>query len=260
MSLNEIRESGLLELYVLGDLGEIDTRLVEEALLKFPSLKQDLNEIEQAYEIYANAHAVPAPSSVLNNVLSEANGNKQRFSQEPTKVPIEKPSLWTKLLPWFSLIGLLGLSIMLYIKSNTIEENNSKHKIELQDCINSKEDQADQLILLESIISENNELIFAEATPKYPSTKLYINHNPVSKKNYIQVQNLPGLAENQSYQLWSLKGDDAPIPLDVFDDDVNSIFEVAHVEGTNAYAITIEPKGGQQSPSLENLIGIFKLG
>lgn len=76
---------------------------------------------------------------------------------------------------------------------------------------------------------------------------------------FLQVQNLPPLASNQSYQLWSLKGDLAPKPLDVFESQNPKLFEIVHVESTNVYAITPEPKVGKDVPTFENLVATFTL-
>ena len=66
--------------------------------------------------------------------------------------------------------------------------------------------------------------------------------------------NLPDIASDQAFQLWSLKDGADPMPLDVFADK-NKIIEVAFVDNTATYAITIEPKSGSKSPTLEKLIG-----
>jgi len=79
-----------------------------------------------------------------------------------------------------------------------------------------------------------------------------------TKKNFIELKKMPSITSQQSYQLWSLKADVAPIPLTVFQGDEN-IFEVAFEEGTGTYAITIEPLGGKESPSLENLVGTISI-
>ena len=44
------------------------------------------------------------------------------------------------------------------------------------------------------------------------------------------------------------------MPLNVFADK-NTIIPVDFIDQTATYAITIEPKGGSQSPSLDKLIG-----
>jgi hypothetical protein len=56
-----------------------------------------------------------------------------------------------------------------------------------------------------------------------------------------------------------LKGDLAPIPLDVFESQEGVFIEVKFEENTNVYAITVEPRGGGTVPTLDNLVGTFKM-
>jgi anti-sigma-K factor RskA len=56
-----------------------------------------------------------------------------------------------------------------------------------------------------------------------------------------------------------LKATDASITLDVFDGKGNTIIKVHFIQNTNAYAITIEPDGGSQSPNLNDLIRAFSI-
>ncbi|MBK8625039.1 MAG: anti-sigma factor [Saprospiraceae bacterium] len=62
------------------------------------------------------------------------------------------------------------------------------------------------------------------------------------------------IKSNQAFQLWSLKDGVDPMPLNVFADK-NTIIPVDFIDQTATYAITIEPKGGSKSPSLDKLIG-----
>lgn len=62
MSLEQIKNSGILELYVMGDLNNHEMEEVEKSIELYPVLKQEIYSIELAFESYARAHAVaPAP-------------------------------------------------------------------------------------------------------------------------------------------------------------------------------------------------------
>ena len=262
MNKSELLESGLLELYIIGSLDEKDTAIVEKGLIDFPSLKQDLHEIEKALQLYAKVNGVPAPSHVIDSVISNIKTNDGfNTNDKPSKddTNISQASIWTKMQPILSLIALLGLCTALYLNSNKLKKQKVDYEQQIEECNKEKDGQLQQLAILESMTDVNNKVILAEATEKYPATLLYLNSNSSTGKNYLQIQNLPALAADQSYQLWSLKGDNPPQPLDVFENDVDNIFEVNFVPGTDAYAITVEPKGGQDSPTLENLVAIIKM-
>ena len=100
-----------------------------------------------------------------------------------------------------------------------------------------------------------NRILNMTPTSGYPETQLLFHINTVDRQNFIQVQNLPGIAANQAFQLWSLKPGVDPIPLTVFKQGDDFIIPVDFEEGTGTYAITIEAEGGAQVPTLERLIG-----
>lgn len=68
MNLEQIRESGLLELYLHGSLDEKEQILVTQALAKYPELKQELKEIEFALLKHAENYAVK-PHGVVKPML-----------------------------------------------------------------------------------------------------------------------------------------------------------------------------------------------
>lgn len=254
MTLDEILESGLLELYVLGQLTEEKIQEVETAMEVYPEVKREVVDIEQALFKYDRLFKTPAPAGVLDNILAQTNtGNN-------TVTTAERAGLnWSGILS-----TVLGLSLLAGIffynqKTNELEKTINDQNVVIQDCDEEKAQYAEQLRIHDAILEYESKKIFISPNEKYQNTELIIHNNPATQKNYLQINNLPPLASNQSFQLWSLKGNDPPIPLDVFEGDVNQILEIQFVENTNAYAITIEPRGGQDTPTLENLIGVFTI-
>ena len=51
-------ESGILELYVLGDVSAEEKLQVEDMAAKYPAVKAEIAEIEKSMELYAEANAV----------------------------------------------------------------------------------------------------------------------------------------------------------------------------------------------------------
>lgn len=66
MGVIEIIESGLLELYVIGELNQYDVQIVEAAIKEESNLKQIVKEIEAALHLYAKANAHVTHSKVLD--------------------------------------------------------------------------------------------------------------------------------------------------------------------------------------------------
>ena len=68
MNLEEIKQSGLLELYALGELGEEQHGFVSDAIGNSPELKQVVSHIQMSLEVDAFAHEV-APHKTVKPFL-----------------------------------------------------------------------------------------------------------------------------------------------------------------------------------------------
>ena len=204
---------------------------VEGYLKTYPELMTDLYEIGRSLELVAMSAARPAPSGLKDKILNDIRNS----------APKDSPQTNTKVQSGFgalhAIAALLGLGV-LFFGYMFWQKNTALNTL-----------QGDYTVL------RDNKIIPFQATPGFASTDLYLHYNAVTKRNFIQVRNLPSLAANQSFQLWSLKPDQAPAPHTVFEIPSNGLIEVAFEAGTDTYAITIEPKGGRETPTLENLIG-----
>jgi anti-sigma-K factor RskA len=270
MTINEIRDSGLLELYVLGALSGSELAQVEAALIQYPELKADINNIERTLQSYATAHAIQPNPLLKNKILEEA----RKTPSDPNLSNSQAGNTTTKNPPptgnsgFNFLKGLLAILSMLcvFLAYNWFNSNQEKQQLEnrnqrdLEVCDSIREASTKQYALYQDLTNPNNKIISNAPIPKYPETEIYFYHNPVDKKNYLQLSSLPPIDNNtQSYQLWSIKGTDPPRPLDVFQSDGDKVIPVQHIDGTQVYAITIERKGGVQSPTLDDLIGTFAI-
>ncbi len=249
LRIEEIRESGLLELYVLGDLSGEDLSTVEAALSKYPELLEDISSIEQALKIYGKIHSVPAPNISFDNLINKPLSSSNSYN--PASRPAKSRGSW--LWPLMFIGALIGGGFIY----NNLSQKLSDSQSDLVNCRTNSEQKDVQIELLQQISNPNNTIIKVDPTEKYPETNIYLHNDNAAQKAFLQIKSLPPIADNQSYQLWSLKDNVDPIPLDVFEGDAGNIFEVNFELNTGAYAITIEPKGGSTSPTLDNLIGVF---
>ena len=80
----------------------------------------------------------------------------------------------------------------------------------------------------------------------------------VSDPNALVVKNMPKLPSDKQYQLWALI-DGKPKDLGVFDaTDEKVILKMKNTQKAQAFAITIENKGGSPSPDLKRLQSMGK--
>jgi anti-sigma-K factor RskA len=255
MNEQKIIESGLLELYVMGSLAGSEKRIVEHAIKEIPSLRNHIYEIENALYKFADAHAIQPPSSLKNDILkqirnqpSEPQGN---IKQPPPSNGKSYLSLF--LVSTIAALGMIFYSLSTYYKYQSLESDYNRERII---CDSLAQVHQSKQLLLANLARPGTKALDVEATDKFPTTSLVLHYNEANKSNHLHLYDLPPLLADQSYQLWSLRDGEDPMPLEVFQGDDN-IFEVTYVDNTSAYAITIEKSGGSQSPDLTNLIGVI---
>ncbi len=223
---------------------------VESYLSAHPELRSELREIEMSLELFAKSTAITAPPGLKERILDAI-----RTTPNPGISPRTKSSgLWPALAAVMG-IGLLVLGYMFYQKDQETAVLENDMNV-LRDTCNATTNQlTDQLNVLRQLTLRNNKILHFEPTAGFAQTDIYLHSNTETKKNFIQVRNLPDLADNQSFQLWSIKPNQAPSPLTVFDMPTDGLIEVSFADNTEVYAITIEPEGGSETPTLAHLIG-----
>lgn len=90
MTLSEIRESGLLELYLLGHLNEEENSIVQKALFQFPELEKDLNKIEKTLIQYTERISAPPPSDLEYIIMATIDYTARLENGE---IPVSPPVL-----------------------------------------------------------------------------------------------------------------------------------------------------------------------
>lgn len=220
---------------------------VEGYITRYPELRQDLREIENSLEFFSQAAALPAPPAVRTRVMDTL---RDEF------VPEGRTSGGS--MKYFAVA--MGMAMLLfgylYWQRNGEANQLQEQMNDLRDTCQSREQlMAQRIELLQQLTLPNNHIVPFTATDGFASTDLYFHHNPVSKRNFIQVRSLPTIREDQIFELWSIKPGEAPSRMDLFTNPQDGLVEVQFVEGTAVYAITIEPAGGVDSPTMENLIG-----
>ena len=78
--------------------------------------------------------------------------------------------------------------------------------------------------------------------------------NPVKKLSYINVSNVPNLPENKCFQMWAeVNGELVNLGVIKQFDEKDKLLALPYADKAVSY-ITVEPKGGNTSPSVENIV------
>jgi len=93
--------------------------------------------------------------------------------------------------------------------------------------------------------------IILKGVASFPDTKAVVYWNVENGKVFIDPANLPEVPADKQYQLWALL-DGKPVDAGVFDIGKDSVWlqEAKNISKAQAFAVTLEQKGGVSTPTL----------
>jgi hypothetical protein len=96
-------------------------------------------------------------------------------------------------------------------------------------------------------------IIMTSVSQTNPEAMVSVYWNASSKEVYLRIQNLKALSRDQQYQLWAIV-DGKPVDAGVFDGNVAGLVRMKEItKGAATFAVTIEPRGGKPSPTMETM-------
>ena len=259
MDIKEYISSGILELYVYGALTEAESREVSQALKKHPEIRQEVEEIEAALQKLASAAApnydADALLASIKRKLSDKSGG--------TVIGIEKKkeTNWVSYMGWAATIALLiGLFFVFEDRNSLREQLNSEKANNAQmeqQIADAREDANKAEELLAVLRDKNVSKVQLQGQNAAPGAYAAVYWNKEENKAYIDAKELPEPPRGKVYQVWSLKLE--PLTptsiglLEEFAADNNKIFTLENANESQAFGITLEPEGGSESPTMEQL-------
>ncbi len=252
MNIEEYISSGILEAYALGDLSAAERTAVEKNLAQYPELRKELVLIEEVQEQLLMKTAFQPRASVKAELFS-----KLEFNKPEAKVVVMQPAAW-KYAAAASIVLALITSYMAYEyygRWRASEENlttliaQNRQMAEDYNTVNKRLDK----IELDMSITDNPAFTRVVMTdPKASGSMASVYWNEQTKEVYLSIQNMKQLAQENQYQLWAMI-DGNPVDAGVFDVASNGLIRMQDMTGAATFAITIEPRGGRPTPTLEKL-------
>lgn len=241
-------ETDLLEQYLLGTTDTAESARVEQYIAMYPEVRRTYLELQENLEAYARMHAVPTPEGLRERILQSVRreqGFRRRFMRYAAAASV-------------AAVFFLGASVFFWNQNQNLQaENdlvNNKIRVLEADMKEQLEDVRNQFIVLNN---PQTRKFMVEGNRKARELKAIAYVNPVKKLSYINVKNLPNLPEDQDYQMWAEVNGEM-VNLGVLRNFVDSDKLLALPYGEKAVSyITIEPKGGNLTPSVENIVADF---
>ena len=231
--------------YVLGTLGEPQSREFEDHLVECSECREKLVELEEVLHSLPHAlpQSTPAPSvkEALLEEISKTHGSVEH-----------KGSWWRAAAIAASILLILGAAVLLRFYQVSYQKDLT---------ISSLQAEVERLrIANQDLNIKVNEL--ARPDLKFINLVGLTNYESVAGSVFVQTEeeratvflhNLPALSEDQDFQLWVIEKDKAPHPSTVFQ-SLGQVTELqlnlpAGVVALQAFALTIEPKGGSPQPT-----------
>ncbi len=257
MNVQEYIESGIIESYVMGLASEPERAEFERLCTLYPELVTARRKFEERLEGYAWENAVPPPPEVKVKVLEAIGKSSNIITLEKDKEP-PSPML-PKIIAGAAVVLLIAMAYLYYQtrqQNKDLTDTNSRLKVSLDTTRN----------ILQRIVDEQKDLVSNPnvtvvnmvGTQIAPKSSANIYWDSASSNVYLVVKNMPKLPNNQQYQLWALI-DNKPKDLGVFDaTDDKVILKMKNTQKAQAFAITIEQKGGSPSPTLQKMQSMGK--
>lgn len=254
MDVKAYIESGILELYIAGQLSESENEEIYKHIQQYPELLSEVLQIEAA--VLKLTKAV-SPHSVDFEAL------KKKLNLKETKVVDLKTnkSNWLAYTGWAASIVLAG-GLLWTLNTNsslqqeieTVSMDKQLLEIKIEDARN---DLAEAKNLLDILRDRDIVPVNLGGQGNFEESYAKVYWNKSDNTIYLDAQGLPNAPEGKVWQVWSLTLNPlTPTSLgtiDNFNTDDNKIFEIANANESQAFGITLEPAGGSASPTMEQL-------
>ena len=258
MNIREYISSGIVESYVMGLASEQERMEFEQLCAKYPELVEARTNFERLLEKqameYAEAPRVDSKKKIWSAIEQASSSNTSKIiTMEPTTTRRSSGMRWVAAA---SIILLIAAGYFAY----DFYKQNKELKTAKQD-LESKLSAADSVLEQQKIINDPNVKVvnMTALTQSAPSANIY--WDTASSNVYLLVKNMPALASDKQYQLWSLIDSNGlkPTSLGLFDGGKEKIIlKMNGAQKADAFAITIENKGNTGGPDLKQLQNMGK--
>ena len=273
MDIQAYISSGKLELFVLGDLNETEQQEVLAMAKKYPEINQEIIAIEDAMLAIDQDSAV-SPSPKLKKKIFDTLESEDKppipLSPEEEKVVAEKANIkvvstsnpWKTFAVAASVVAVISVGAAVYYANQYFDVEQRFAIAMQQNAVLAEEMQTNQVKLkelnsgMERFITGDFEKIpmKGEDFPMQKDAAVDVFWDKDSKEVLLSVNQLASLDPNNDYQLWAI-GEEGPIGIGLVNSGIKFDLQVMDIASdAQAFAITIEPKGGSESPTLEKLV------
>ncbi|QMU28823.1 anti-sigma factor [Adhaeribacter radiodurans] len=276
MDIQEYIASGVLELYATGLLPPAERLEVDRMSALYPQVQAELQAISDSLDSYAQLHAVEPPAHLKEKVLraiittAPIGNTVAEITPEPEgkqiSFPVDSPLDESSAAPGYSWWAIAATVLLLvsagfnfYFFTNWQRSENqyqlalasqNRYAQQVQQVNNKLQLTTEELQFLTHNKTQRVDL---KGVQKSPSSSVLVYWNTKTKGVLLKVADLPVPPPKRQYQLWALENG-KPIDAGMLDlSDSTAVQHMKTIANAQAFAITLEPEGGSQNPTLQEM-------
>lgn len=255
MNIQEYIASGILESYALGEVTDAERTNVERALTQYPEVREELRKIEETLERVAFESAIAPPLRVKEKLMARISLAKPKA--KVIALTPEQP-FWRYATAASIAIALFSSYLAFHYnqlwKADSMELAQIKEEKQLiaeqYNVVNQKLDKIQgDLAVIESTAFTR---VVMKGTEKDKNALASVYWNPATQEVYLSIQQLKEVSRENQFQLWAIVNG-KPVDAGVFDLNFAGLLKMKNINGAAAFAVTIEPRGGKEAPTLETM-------
>ena len=266
METKKYIESGILELYVFGALTVEETAEVAKIAQQYPEIQSEILSIEKAIMALNFSMSPKLSADNYSRIRSKIFESNEGIIQMNSNLETSSNN-WKSYLGWAaSLIFAVGIGYQYIIsqKNETQVASIEKEKLKLKIDLNTlelKNKNTEQILAV--VRDEKNSVINLAGQTVAPEAKAKIYWNKETQVVFVDASGLPEPPDGMEYQIWSLKLNPlTPTSIGIlkdFNENETKLFAVKSTNDAQAFGITLEPKGGSLTPTMEQLYTLGKV-
>ena len=251
MNVQEYISSGIVESYVLGLSSTEERSEFEKMCRQYPEVLQARIAFELSLEKQAMQNATEPPAELKQKIFDKISSSENVVRMSET--PVRKMNRWKYAVAAciILLAGSLYWNLTLQKKkkelSQQLNESNTRMAQLEQDINALRPNPAIKMVKMDG----------TSVSPQYYTTVYW---DTTSHDVYLLVNNLPKPASDRQYQLWALlNGQPIDMGLLEISEKPLQLYHMKNAQAAQAFAITLEKKGGSSTPTLDKMYVMGKL-
>jgi anti-sigma-K factor RskA len=263
LNTKEYISSGIIESYILGLASSEEAGILECVMKNNAEVKAAFEETQKTLEDLATVQAIAPPmdlkSKIWNKIQQEQPAAEKQTvfamdipaARPQEEIKIQGNSNWKTYAIAASVLFLISIAGNLFWIN---EQSQTKKEIAGIQAEKVSQDFAMQKMTrkMEMVTNPDMKMVMLKGVEKHADSKAMVFWDTKTKAVYVDAEKLPKAPEGMQYQLWAI-ADGKPVDAGMYTEEKDSKIALANIPKAQAFAITLEKRGGSPVPTMENM-------